>query len=81
MLQRIQTIWLLLASVCSFLTLKFPFYSGTNAKAIASYPLTGTENSLLLAATLVVGLLSIVILCLFKNRIIIAIIIYLLFFI
>jgi len=69
MLQRIQTIWLLLASVCSFLTLKFPFYSGTNAKVIASYPLTGTENSLLLAATLVVGLLSIVILCLFKNRI------------
>lgn len=69
MLQRIQTIWLLLASVCTFLTLKFPFYSGTNAKAIASYALTGTENSLLLAATLIVGLLSIVILCLFKNRI------------
>ncbi len=28
MIQRIQTIWLLLASACAFLTLKFSFYSG-----------------------------------------------------
>jgi hypothetical protein len=30
MLQRIQSIWLLLAAVCSFLTLQFEFYAGTD---------------------------------------------------
>ncbi len=69
MLQRIQTIWLLLASVCAFLTLKLPFYSGTNAKAIASYPLKGTETILLLSITIALGLLSLFTLFLFKNRV------------
>jgi Domain of unknown function (DUF4293) len=69
MLQRIQTIWLLLASVCAFLTLKLPFYSGTNAKAIASYPLNGAETILLLSITIALGLLSLFTLFLFKNRV------------
>lgn len=29
MIQRIQSLWLLMAAVCTFLTFKFPFYSGT----------------------------------------------------
>ncbi len=69
MLQRIQTIWLLLASVCAFLTLKLPFYSGTNTKAIASYPLNGAETILLLSITIALGLLSLFTLFLFKNRV------------
>ena len=28
MLQRIQSIWLLLAAICALLTIKFSFYSG-----------------------------------------------------
>ena len=28
MIQRVQTIWLLLASACAFLSLKLSFYSG-----------------------------------------------------
>jgi len=31
MIQRIQTIWLLLAAAASFATLKLSFYSGNNA--------------------------------------------------
>jgi Domain of unknown function (DUF4293) len=69
MLQRIQTIWLLLASVGAFLTLKLPFYSGTNAKAIASYPLNGAETILLLSITIALGLLSLFTPFLFKNRV------------
>ncbi len=68
MLQRIQSVWLLLASVCAFLTLKFPFYSGTNAKGISSYQLNGMENIILLSITLLVALFSLVILFLFKKR-------------
>jgi hypothetical protein len=33
MIQRIQTIWLLLASACGFLSLKFSFFSGNKLDA------------------------------------------------
>jgi hypothetical protein len=69
MIQRIQSVWLLLASVCAFLTLKLPFYSGTNAKAVASYQLNGTENIFLLSATVILGSLALFIIFLFKNRV------------
>ncbi|MBP6432452.1 MAG: DUF4293 family protein [Ferruginibacter sp.] len=69
MLQRIQSVWLLLASVCAFLTLKFSFYSGTNAKGVASYQLNGMENTLLLIPTLILALLVLANIFLFKNRV------------
>ncbi len=68
MIQRIQSIWLLLAAVCIFLTYKLPFYVGTNAKGTVEYSLTGTENFLLILATFITGVLSLVIIFLFKKR-------------
>lgn len=68
MIQRIQSVWLLLASVAAFLTLQFPYYIGTNAKGEASYRLTGKETLPLLLTTVAVGLLAAIVLFLFKKR-------------
>lgn len=68
MIQRIQSIWLLLASACAFASLKSPFYSGTNAKGLSPYELNATENILLLLTTIVVGGLALFNIFLFKNR-------------
>lgn len=69
MIQRIQSIWLLLAAVCLFLTYKLPFYVGTNAKGTLEYNLTGTENFLLMLVTFLTGALAAVTIFLFKKRI------------
>ncbi|MBL0145112.1 MAG: DUF4293 family protein [Chitinophagaceae bacterium] len=60
MLQRIQSVWLLLATVCSFLTIKFPFYSGTNSKGEASYQLVATENIYLLVLTIAIAVVLLI---------------------
>ncbi len=67
MIQRIQSVWLLLAATCAFLSFKLPFYSGTNAKA-PLYKLNAGENFLLILTTVLVGALSFVIIFLFKKR-------------
>ena len=67
MIQRIQSIWLLLAAICAFLTLKFPLYSGSTATA-PFVELNGQYNILLLILTVVVGTLAAVSIFLFKNR-------------
>ncbi len=69
MIQRIQSIWLLLAAICLFLTYKLPFYVGTNAKGTVEYNLTGTENFLLMLVTFLTGALAAVIIFLFKKRV------------
>lgn len=68
MLQRIQTIWLLFASVCVFLTLKFSTYSGTTKDLIPSSFLTGTSTIPLIMATLATGIVSLITVFLYKNR-------------
>ncbi len=68
MLQRIQSIWLLLAGVCAFASLKMPYYIGTNADLIPSYELKGTENLYTMALTLAIGILALVCIFLYKNR-------------
>jgi peptidoglycan/LPS O-acetylase OafA/YrhL len=68
MIQRIQSVWLLLAAACIALTVKLPYYSGTNAKAVASYELKATENFLLFSATIVTGLLALMIIFLYRKR-------------
>ncbi|MBS1513000.1 MAG: DUF4293 domain-containing protein [Bacteroidetes bacterium] len=68
MIQRIQSVWLLLAAVCIALTFKLPFYSGTNAKGTASYELKATESFPLLAVTIIAVILSVIIIFLFKQR-------------
>jgi hypothetical protein len=68
MIQRIQSIWLLLATLCSAATLQFSFYSGTNAKGEASYLLTAKETGLLLITTLLIIGVCAATLFLFKKR-------------
>lgn len=72
MLQRIQTIWLLLASVCAGLTMKFSFFSG-NKSAAPGQPATfqslnATGNMLIdiFTVTLLVG--GLINIFIYKNR-------------
>ncbi len=70
MIQRIQSIWLLLAAVACFLTLRFSFYSGTNENGATGQFLTGASYFLLLLTTITIGILALIIIFLFKTRII-----------
>lgn len=68
MIQRIQSIWLLLASAGAFATFKFPYYSGTNSKGLSPYELNAGENILLTLTTILVGGLALCCIFLFKKR-------------
>jgi hypothetical protein len=71
MLQRIQSVWLLLASACAFAGLKFPFYSGTDKTGIPSSLLSGASKSApiyLLILTVTIGVIALISIFLFKNR-------------
>ena len=70
MIQRIQSIWLLVASVVTFLTLKFSFYSGTYLPDNQYHQLNGTENILLMITTIALGVLTLITIFLYKTRII-----------
>ena len=74
MIQRIQSIWLLLAAAAAFASFKFPYYSGTNAKGIADYQLNATENFLLIVATGIIGVMALFLVFLYKNRTLLGII-------
>ena len=70
MIQRQQTLWLLLAAVASFLTFQFPFYTGTMVEDNVSKQaeLEAGSNFFLLILTglsLLIGAISIF---LFKDR-------------
>lgn len=69
MIQRIQSIWLLLAGVCALLTLQFSFYSGTYLPDNQYHQLNGKENTLLLITTVALALVPIIAIFLYKNRI------------
>ena len=66
MLQRIQSIWLLLAAACAFLGLQFPFYTGT--REVAGYVLKGTESIPIIIVTVAVGIIALVSIFLYHNR-------------
>lgn len=71
MIQRKQTIWLLLAAIAAFLTLRFSFYSGNmvadnQTKKFES--LTATGNILILIITVAIGIASLITIFLYKNR-------------
>src|SRR6185369_10351172 len=68
MIQRIQSLWLLLAAACAVATFKFPYYTGTNAKGISSYELKAGENFLLILATAAVAGLAFITIFVFKKR-------------
>ncbi len=68
MIQRIQSIWLLLASVLAFAGLTLPFYSGVNVSGELQYTLKGTENLGFQVLTITVGLLALIAIFIYKNR-------------
>ena len=68
MIQRIQSIWLLVASIVAFLTLKLSFYSGTYLPDNLYHQLNGTENLKLMIPTIALGVLTLVTIFMFKNR-------------
>ncbi|MEP7142351.1 MAG: DUF4293 family protein [Ferruginibacter sp.] len=70
MIQRIQSVWLLVASVVTFLTLKFSFYSGTYLPDNQYHQLNGTDNILLMITTIALGVLTLITIFLFKTRVV-----------
>lgn len=68
MIQRIQSLWLLLAAACAFAGFKFPFFSGTKLNEAALQKLTASGNFLILLLTVSVGALALFAIFLFKNR-------------
>ena len=69
MIQRIQTIWLLFASIASFVTLKLSFYSGIKLPENVYHQLTGTENSVLFILTVALAVSCLIIIFLYKDRV------------
>lgn len=70
MIQRQQTLWLLLAAVASFLSFKFPFYTGNilEDNATRFEELEGGSNLFLLVLTGVSILISLIAIFLYKDR-------------
>jgi hypothetical protein len=75
MIQRVQTIWLLLATIAVFLTLQFSFYSGTlipdnnlHLAANSFHKFVAKDNFLLMVLTSALGTALLINIFLFKNR-------------
>ncbi|MEO5684961.1 MAG: DUF4293 domain-containing protein [Chitinophagaceae bacterium] len=72
MIQRIQSIWLFLAAVAAFFTLKFSFFSGNmlgpDAVTKTFTYLTATSKLGILICTIAVGVAALISVFLYKNR-------------
>ncbi|MEP6467836.1 MAG: DUF4293 family protein [Parafilimonas sp.] len=68
MIQRLQTIWLLLASACAFLSMKFAFYFIGPNPDLVSDQFNATTNMLLLISTSILGTLCLFTIFVFKQR-------------
>ena len=71
MLQRLQSLWLLLAAVFSFLTFKLPFYSGSKTIQGIVQPnvrLDAASQIFILVLTGLVILFCLIALFMYKNR-------------
>ena len=69
MLQRLQSIWLLLAAIAIFLTLRLSFYSGILAAGKDYHSMVPNDNLFILILTCGLGTLSLVNIFLYKNRV------------
>lgn len=68
MIQRVQSLWLLFASACAFLSMKFPFYYiGTNPN-LATDQFNATTNMVILILTAILGALCLFTIFVFKQR-------------
>jgi len=70
MLQRMQTIWLLLAAVCGFLTFRFSFFSGNKAadQGKTFQYLTASSGMILMVLTVAIICVVCISIFLYKNR-------------
>jgi hypothetical protein len=74
MIQRVQTLWLLIAAIAIFLTLKFSFYSGTltNTSTIVSrdlfHSMAAGDNLLITVLSSALGCALVINIFLFKHR-------------
>jgi hypothetical protein len=68
MIQRIQSLWLLLAAACAFAGFKFSYYSGTKLNDPALHELNASSTLLLMITTIGVGVLALVNIFLYKKR-------------
>jgi drug/metabolite transporter (DMT)-like permease len=68
MIQRMQSIWLLLAAVCSFLTFRVSFYYGLKTGASINEALNATSGILLIICAAATGLGSFIAIFLYKDR-------------
>lgn len=72
MLQRIQSVWLLLATTLSALSVKWSFFSGnrvnpsTNAKEWVEF--NATENTIILLLTVAIAVAALVCIFMYKDR-------------
>ncbi|MGJ7033621.1 DUF4293 domain-containing protein [Niabella hirudinis] len=71
MIQRKQTLWLLLSVICAGLTFEFPFYNGTvinGTEGVTGAEITATDNVWLLLLTGLILVLGVAAIFLYKNR-------------
>ena len=68
MIQRIQTVWLLLASACAFLSMKFPFYFISAHPETLNDQFNATNNMILLILTAILATLCLFTIFVFKQR-------------
>jgi ABC-type Fe3+-siderophore transport system permease subunit len=68
MIQRIQSLWLLLAAACAFAGFKFSFYSGNKLNDPLLHELNAGSSLLLMVATIAVGALAFINIFLYKKR-------------
>jgi uncharacterized membrane protein len=68
MIQRIQTLWLLLASICAFASVKLPFYFGSLEVPGPTITITPYDNFMLLVFVIATALMALVSIFLFSNR-------------
>ena len=71
MIQRIQSVWLLLAAVAAFLTFKVAFFSGNiigEDKIKVFKQLMATSNLVILACSAILGGITFIAIFFYKNR-------------
>jgi hypothetical protein len=68
MIQRLQTVWLLLASAFAFLSMKFPFYYIGTHPELTSDQFNATNNMILLILTSILATLCLFTVFVFKQR-------------
>ena len=71
MIQRIQTLWLALASAAALLTLKYSVFSGNKTDAamvVAWKELTAVSNFIILILSVAIFVITAIVIFLYKNR-------------